>query len=218
MSALKTFRVGIICGSQRSPRVCDQITDFVSQVIKTQTTSDPPSSSFTFDHIDIAALNLPFFDEPNIPAKITERPAGYAHEHTRTWSARVECLDAFVFVTPQYNWGIPAGLKNAIDYLYHEWVGKPAVVVTYGGHGGTKCAEQMRMVLGGGLKMQVGERMVVNLTFPSREVVEKAFRGEDIGVREKDTQVWKTEQKLIVDAWTQMVGLLTSDGQGNVAP
>ena len=76
----------------------------------------------------------------------------------------------------------------------------------------------MRMVLGGGLKMQVGEQMVVNLTFPSREVVEKAFRGEDIGVREKDTQVWKTEQKLIVDAWTQMVSLLTSDGQGEAPP
>jgi NAD(P)H-dependent FMN reductase len=58
-----------------------------------------------------------------------------------------------IFVTPQYNWGYPAPLKNAIDHLYKEWGGKPVVIVTYGGHGGSKCANQLREVVEG-MKMR----------------------------------------------------------------
>lgn len=46
----------------------------------------------------------------------------------------------------QYNWGYPAALKNALDYLYHEWLGKPAVVITYGTRGGGKAAAQLQQV------------------------------------------------------------------------
>jgi NAD(P)H-dependent FMN reductase len=53
-----------------------------------------------------------------------------------------------------YNWGYPAPLKNAIDHLYNEWRGKPAAIVSYGGHGGGKCAEQLRQVAGA-LKMRM---------------------------------------------------------------
>ena len=60
---------------------------------------------------------------------------------------------AVIFVTPQYNWGYPAPLKNALDHLYKEWAGKPAMIVSYGGHGGGRCAQQLRQVLDG-LHMQ----------------------------------------------------------------
>jgi NAD(P)H-dependent FMN reductase len=66
---------------------------------------------------------------------------------------KVSAADAFVFVTPQYNWGYPAPLKNALDHLYKEWANKPAVIVTYGGHGGGKCGRQLKQVLKG-LKMR----------------------------------------------------------------
>ncbi|KAJ9136634.1 NADPH-dependent FMN reductase [Pleurostoma richardsiae] len=219
MPAPKTFRIGIICGSQRTPRVGDQVADFVAETIQAHIASAAPSASgpsFAFDRIDVAALGLPLFDEPGIPSKIEDRPAGYAHEHTRRWSARVAALDGFVFVTPQYNWGIPAGLKNAIDYLFHEWRGKPAVVVAYGGHGGDKCSAQMRTVLAGGVDMQVGDRMVVNLSFPSREVLYKAAKGEDIGVKGPGAVTWRAERKAVVAAWEQMAGLLASEGLGKV--
>ena len=52
-------------------------------------------------------------------------------------------------MTPQYNWGYPAPLKNALDHLYAEWAGKPAMIVSYGGRGGDKCAEQLRQVCEG---------------------------------------------------------------------
>jgi NAD(P)H-dependent FMN reductase len=88
-------------------------------------------------------VNLPFMDEPNHP-----RLAQYTHQHTRDWSAKVSEADAFVFVTPEYNYGYTAPLKNAIDYLHHEWHYKPAGIVSYGGvAAGTRAAQMLKQVL-----------------------------------------------------------------------
>jgi NAD(P)H-dependent FMN reductase len=93
--------------------------------------------------VDLAAVNLPFMDEPNHP-----RLAQYTHQHTRDWSAKVSEADAFVFVTPEYNYGYTAPLKNAIDYLHHEWHYKPAGIVSYGGvAAGTRAAQMLKQVL-----------------------------------------------------------------------
>lgn len=207
----KILRVGIICGSQRKPRVGDQISNFILQTVQihsNSTNTGTPNISFDFDFIDINDLDLPFYDEPGIPSKITP-PEGYTHEHTRKWSQRISPLDAFIFVTPQYNWGYPAGLKNAIDYLFHEWKGKPAVIVSYGGHGGDKAAAALRVCLAGGLKMLVGDRMVVNLSFPSRDALYAAAQGRDLGLDAgMEGGVWSEERKGITGAWDQMVEML----------
>ncbi|KAH8701812.1 flavoprotein-like protein [Talaromyces proteolyticus] len=188
----KSFRIGIICGSQRKPRVGDQITDFVHEIIKLHSSSINNTATFDFDYIDIETLSLPFYDEPGIPSKITS-PEEYAHEHTRTWSRRVAALDAFVFVTPQYNWGIPAGLKNAIDFLYNEWKGKPAMIISYGGHGGDKAASSLKLCLGG---------------TECREVLYKAARGEQLKLEAaKNDGIWSSERKRITGAWDEMVAL-----------
>ena len=97
-----------------------------------------------FEVVDLRDWPLPMDAEPGVPALGT-----YAHEPTRAWSKKVADAKGFVFVTPQYNWGYPAPLKNALDHLYEEWAGKPAAIVTYGGHGGEKCARQLRQVLKG---------------------------------------------------------------------
>ena len=94
--------------------------------------------------VDLRDWPLPMDDEPGVPAA-----HDYAFDHTRAWSAKIAGAAGFVFVTPQYNWGYPAPLKNALDHLYKEWSGKPAMIVTYGGHGGDKCARQLRLVLKG---------------------------------------------------------------------
>ena len=97
-----------------------------------------------FELVDVKDWKLPMGDEPGIPAA-----GSYEFDHTRVWSEKIASGDAVVFVTPQYNWGYPAPLKNAIDHLYREWSGKPAMIVSYGGHGGGKCAAQLRQVLDG---------------------------------------------------------------------
>lgn len=83
---------------------------------------------FTLEVADLLELNLPFMDEPNMPGR-----REYTKEHTKRWSAIVDRADAFVFVTPEYNATPAPALKNAIDYLYHEWAYKPASFVSYGG-------------------------------------------------------------------------------------
>lgn len=95
---------------------------------------------FTLDRVDLKELDLPFMDEPNHP-----RLRNYIHDHTKAWSARVDAADAFVFVTPEYNHGINAPLKNAIDYLHNEWSYKALGLVSYGGvSAGTRAAIEIR--------------------------------------------------------------------------
>jgi NAD(P)H-dependent FMN reductase len=76
---------------------------------------------------DLRDVGLPLLDEPEHPMQ-----RHYRHQHTRDWSAAVDAADAFVFVTAEYNYGMPASLKNAIDYLYWEWAYKPVGFVSYG--------------------------------------------------------------------------------------
>ena len=78
--------------------------------------------------VDLQEVNLPVFDEPNHP-----RLAKYERAHSKAWSATVKGLDAFAFMTPEYNYGPPPALLNALDFLFHEWACKPAIFVSYGG-------------------------------------------------------------------------------------
>jgi NAD(P)H-dependent FMN reductase len=99
--------------------------------------------AFDVEVVDLAELNLPFMDEPHHP-----RLARYQHEHTKGWSATVSRADAFVFVTPEYNYGYSAALKNAIDYLHQEWADKAVGFLSYGGvSAGTRAVQQLRQVL-----------------------------------------------------------------------
>jgi NAD(P)H-dependent FMN reductase len=99
--------------------------------------------AFQIEVVDLAELALPMFDEPKHP-----RFRDYAHDHTRAWSQLVDAADAFVFVTPEYNHGYPASLKNAIDYLHHEWHNKPVGFVSYGGvAAGTRAMQQLKQVV-----------------------------------------------------------------------
>jgi NAD(P)H-dependent FMN reductase len=98
---------------------------------------------FNVDVVDLAKLNLPLLDEPNHP-----RLRQYLHQHTKHWSALVDASDAFVIVTPEYNHGYPAALKNAIDYLQQEWSDKPVGFVSYGGvSAGTRAVDQLKQVV-----------------------------------------------------------------------
>jgi NAD(P)H-dependent FMN reductase len=99
--------------------------------------------AFDVEVADLAELGLPFLDEPYHP-----RLRRYVHAHTKDWSATVDRSDAFVFVTPEYNHGFPAPLKNAIDFLFHEWGGKPVGFVSYGGvAAGTRAVQMLETVV-----------------------------------------------------------------------
>lgn len=114
---------------------------------------------FDVELVDLAQLNLPFLDEPSHP-----RLRQYVHQHTIDWSRTVERSDAFVFVTPEYNFGYSAALKNAIDYLSQEWADKAVGFVSYGGvAGGTRAVQQLKQVVTALKMIPVAES--VNLPF-----------------------------------------------------
>jgi NAD(P)H-dependent FMN reductase len=130
-----TRNVLIIMGSVRHGRRCPAIVEWAAA---------RRPSSLACEVVDLKEWHLPMDDEAAIPATGT-----YANEHTLTWSQKIKGADGFVIVAPQYNWGYPAVLKNALDHLYDEWNKKPLMIVTYGGHGGDKCAKQLRTVAKG---------------------------------------------------------------------
>ena len=100
--------------------------------------------AFRVRTVDLAELRLPFFDEPHHP-----RMRRYTKDHTKVWSQMVDSADAFVFVTPEYNFSFNAVLKNALDYLFQEWNDKAAGILSYGGaSGGMRAAQMLKMVLG----------------------------------------------------------------------
>jgi NAD(P)H-dependent FMN reductase len=91
--------------------------------------------------LDLAAINLPFLDEPVHP-----KLGQYSKPHTIAWSRAVNAADALVIVMPEYNAGFPASLKNALDFLHAEWSNKPLGVVSYGAGGGARAAALLRPV------------------------------------------------------------------------
>lgn len=104
---------------------------------------------FEIEVVDLLELALPFMDEPKHP-----RFHEYTKDHTFAWSAIVDAADAIVFVHPEYNYGYPAAIKNAIDYLNWEWQNKPVGFVSYGGvSAGTRAQQQLKQILTGALRM-----------------------------------------------------------------
>jgi NAD(P)H-dependent FMN reductase len=128
---------------------------------------------FDIEMIDLAVINLPFMDEPHHP-----RLQQYTHQHTRDWSLKIAGADAFIFVTPEYNHGYPATIKNAIDFLYNEWRHKPVGFVSYGGiSGGTRSIQLLKPVLAS-LDM-VPLTAAVNVPFFTKFIKDDVFSASD---------------------------------------
>jgi NAD(P)H-dependent FMN reductase len=129
------LRVAIVTGSTRPGRHNEAVSRWVHSLAKARTDAE-------FELVDIADYNLPLLDERSPPSL-----GRYHHQHTKTWAEKIGSFDAYVFVTPEYNHSTSAALKNAIDYLYREWNNKAAGFVSYGGAGGARAVEHLRLIL-----------------------------------------------------------------------
>lgn len=130
------IRLAIIIGSTRPGRKADAVAQWVNGIAKKRSDAE-------VELVDVQDFNLPLLDEPVPPAM-----GQYSKPHTKTWAAKIDSFDAFIFVTPEYNHGTSAALKNAIDYLYREWNNKAAGFVGYGSAGGVRAVEHLRLVMG----------------------------------------------------------------------
>lgn len=130
------LKIGIIVGSTRPGRKAATVATWVHDILSIRKDAE-------FEVVDIEDYKLPLLDEP-LPPTMHQ----YSKAHTKTWSEKIASLDAFIFVTPEYNHGTSAALKNAIDFLFHEWNDKAAGFVGYGGAGGARAVENLRLVMG----------------------------------------------------------------------
>ncbi len=130
------LKIAIIIGTTRPNRKSEQVAKWVYENASKRRDAE-------FELVDLRDYDLPFFDEPSPPSFRT-----YTKEHTKLWSEKISSFDGYIFVTAEYNHGIPAVLKNAIDFLFYEWHDKPAGFVSYGSAGGARAVEQLRQVMG----------------------------------------------------------------------
>lgn len=130
------IKIAVIVGSTRPGRKAEDVAKWVLEIAQLR-------NDAVFELVDIATYNLPLLDEPVPPSQHK-----YSKEHTKKWAARIAEFDGYVFVTPEYNHGTSAALKNAIDFLYAEWNNKAAGFVGYGSAGGVRAVEHLRLVMG----------------------------------------------------------------------
>jgi len=131
--------IKVIVGSVRPGRFGIQPANWIMDLSK-----EFPGA--TFELVDLAEVKLPFLDETTPPSMANGK---YEHEHTTAWAKIIGEADGYVFVTGEYNHGIPASLKNAIDFAADEWYYKPVSFVSYGARaGGVRAVEHLRGVVG----------------------------------------------------------------------
>jgi len=129
-------RIGIILGSTRPGRNGEQVAKWVYDLASRRSDAE-------FELVDLADYPLPHLDEP-LPPSVGR----YHNDHTKQWATKIGSFDGFVIVTPEYNHGTSGVLKNALDFLYAEWNNKAVGFVSYGGTGGARAVEHLRLVAG----------------------------------------------------------------------
>ena len=127
-------KIAIIISTTRTARFGHKAGEWIHDIARKRTDA-------YFDLVDLRDHSMPFFDEIATNAWVpTQNPEGVR------WQEKVAEYDGYLFVTGEYNHGVPAVLKNALDYAYPEWNRKPAALMGYGGVGGARAIEQLRLI------------------------------------------------------------------------
>jgi NAD(P)H-dependent FMN reductase len=134
MTAQSKPRIGIIIGSTREGRFGEKPAKWIGDLAGRHT-------EMNFETIDLREYPLPFFEEQMSPIYAPPQ-----NPVAQRWAAKLATLDGFIVVTPEYNHGVSAVLKNALDYAYKEFNRKPIGFVGYGGVGAARAIEHLRMV------------------------------------------------------------------------
>jgi NAD(P)H-dependent FMN reductase len=204
-------KIAIIIGSTRAVRIGPSVAQFVKKTLDEAPAS--PAVNTTLHIVDIATFNLPVFDEPVIPAMVPAQ-AQFVHQHSKDWNAEIAKYDAYVVVSAEYNFGVPGALKNAIDYLYSAWIGKPVLLVTYGILGGNNASEGLKRTLEGMHLQVVGKRAM--LEFPGRDEAHYNMSPGSVSamvgkLEEQVVKYWEEARKgEILEGWEELRGLVAA--------
>lgn len=145
--------IKVILGTTRPARFGSQPAEWIMNLSRNH-----PEAKFEL--VDLADVKLPFFDEPKPPSQVMD--GSYEHDYTRAWAKVIDEADGYIIVTAEYNYSIPAVLKNAIDFVSNEWGHKPVAFVSYGaGAGGARAVEHLRGVSGWLRMYDLREQVVI---------------------------------------------------------
>ena len=131
---MSKLKIGIVISTTRAARFGHKPAEWVESIAAER-------SDMAVEILDLRDYPMPFFDEVASNAWVPT-----TNEVAQRWQKKVAEFDGFVFVTAEYNHGIPAVLKNALDYAYPEWNKKAAALVGYGAVGGSRAVEQLRLI------------------------------------------------------------------------
>ena len=135
--ATKKLELKIIIGSTRPDRFSEKVAEWFAEIAKKH-------EKFNVEVLDLRDYPMPFFEEPTSPSYM--KLGDFKNDVVKKWGRKIEEGDAFVIVSPEYNHGYSAVLKNALDYVYAPWNNKPVAFVGYGGVGGGRVVEQLREI------------------------------------------------------------------------
>ena len=187
------LNVGIILGSTRPNRNGEAVAKWVFEQTKSRTDA-------RYELVDIKDYDLPLLDEPIPPSQ-----GKYSQPHTKRWAEKIASLDAFVFVTPEYNYAPPPALVNALNYLSREWNYAPVGFVSYGG-------------ISGGLRsVQVAKQIVTTLKMmpiPEGVPMPMVFQNLDENGKLKPLDIYRTSAATMLDEllrWTEALKSLRAD-------
>jgi NAD(P)H-dependent FMN reductase len=134
---MSTLKIKVVVGSTRANRFSEKPAQWIVEEARTREALD-------VELVDLRDYPLPFFEQAIPPG--LQGPKGYDDPAIRKWQAKVIEADGFIVCTPEYNHGYPAVLKNALDHVYYDWNRKAMAFVSWGGAGGTRGVEQLRLV------------------------------------------------------------------------
>ena len=132
------LKLKVILGSTRPGRFSEKAAAWVTGLLKTH-------PEFDTEVLDLRDFPMPYYEEAGSPSQIA-LGADYGKEIVNAWARKIEEADAYLVITPEYNHGYSAVLKNALDHLYSPWNNKPVAFVSYGSVGGGRSVEQLREV------------------------------------------------------------------------
>ena len=157
-------KIAVILSTTRAGRFADKLAAWLLELASVR-------QEMEFELVDLRVYPLPFFDEPLPPLWAPPQ-----NEIAQRWVKKLDAFDGFVFVTAEYNRGIPAVLKNALDYVSHQLARKPASYVGYGGVGAARAIEQLRLV-------NIGQQMVplnASVNIAGTDAIDVVFQGKPL--------------------------------------
>jgi len=199
-------KIALIITGTRPKRIALQVAEWLKPIL------DSESGSATVTQVDLADFNLPVFDEEAAPAMVPKL-AQHTKEHSKRWSAEISKYDGYVLLANEYNFGMSGSTKNAIVYLYNEWIGKPILIVTYGIEGGINTSEQLSKVLTG-MKLRVcGTRPA--LPFHGKEKGPDMYEAVNGVLGKASKSDWDASMKTEISKGMGELSVFLTSGQPN---